>query len=112
MENLKKKLNSHAGESLSETLVSLLIATLALVMLAGAMTSAFNSVTKSKEKLEGENGYYSQIESLAIMDSETKTGTMTMNISSEGLELVQSVDVNYYVYEASGNTPIIAYKSK
>ena len=67
IKNLKKKLGSQNGESLAETLIALLIASLALVMLAGAMTTASSILTRSKDKLEGENGYYSQTETLVKM---------------------------------------------
>lgn len=104
--NLKKKLNSKAGESITETLVSLLIASFALVMLAGAMTAASSVLTRSKEKLGKENGYYSQTESLVKMESGEKG---TMEISGTGLNL-QQVDIVYKVNDAFSKTPVIAYK--
>lgn len=51
------KLRDRAGESIAETLVGLLISALALLMLAGALTSASNIVNKSKTTM-GE--YYSE----------------------------------------------------
>ncbi len=42
------KLRSSAGESIGETLVALLISALALLMLAGAVTSAARMVNTSK----------------------------------------------------------------
>lgn len=107
MENLKKKLNSQSGESLAETLVSLLIAALALVMLAGAMTTASNVVMKSRDKLGGENGYYSKTENLVKMESTTSN---TVEINGTGLN--QSVEIEYDVNDAFSKTPVIAYKSK
>ena len=104
--NLKKKLNSKAGESITETLVSLLIASFALVMLAGAMTAASSVLTRSKEKLGKENGYYSQTESLVKMESGKKG---TMEISGTVLNL-QHVDIVYKVNDAFSKTPVIAYK--
>lgn len=107
MEKIKKKLDSQAGESIAETLVSLLIAALALVMLAGAMTTASGVVNKSREKLGGETGYYSKTESLVKMESETQG---IVEISGSGLN--QSVDIVYGVNDAFSKTPVIAYKSK
>lgn len=107
MEKIKNKLNSQAGESIAETLVSLLIAALALVMLAGAMTTASGVVNKSREKLGGETGYYSKTESLVKMESETQG---IVKISGSGLN--QSVDIVYGVNDAFSKTPVIAYKSK
>ena len=46
------KLRDRAGESIAETLVGLLISALALLMLAGALTSASNIVNKSKTAME------------------------------------------------------------
>ena len=47
-----KKLSSQSGESIGETLVALLIAALALTMLAGAVSSAMNIVTRSKKSMD------------------------------------------------------------
>ena len=53
-----KKLRSTAGESIGETLVALLISALALVMLAGAVSSASNIITRSNDAM---NDYYTNI---------------------------------------------------
>ena len=105
MEKIKKKLNSQTGESIGETLVALLIAALALVMLAGAMTTASGIVTKSRDKLGGENGYYSKIENLVKMESGTRG---TVNITGTGLG--QEVNIVYVENKAFSRTPVIAYK--
>lgn len=55
MNRIMRKLSSQAGESIGETLVALLISALALVMLAGAVSSGMRVVTNSKEKM---NAYY------------------------------------------------------
>ena len=52
---MKKKLKSQTGESIGETLVSLLIAALALVMLAGAVSASSGVIMKGRNKL---NAYY------------------------------------------------------
>ena len=114
IKNLKKKLGSQTGESLAETLISLLIASLALVMLAGAMTTASSVLTRSREKLGGENGYYSQTEPLVKMESGTAStieisGTST--ISGTTVKLDQHVDIVYNKNDAFSKTPVIAYKS-
>lgn len=49
---LLKKLGSKAGESIAETLVATLIAALALVMLAGAIGSASNIITGSRNAIK------------------------------------------------------------
>ena len=47
-----KKLRSRAGETIGETLVALLISSLALLMLAGAVSAASRAVQQSKTKIE------------------------------------------------------------
>ena len=47
----KAKLRSRKGETIAETLIALLIASLALLMLAGAVSAASNVVTKSKNAM-------------------------------------------------------------
>jgi len=47
-----KKLRSCAGESIGETLIALLISALALLMLAGAVSSASKIVTRNKAAME------------------------------------------------------------
>lgn len=106
IKNLKKKLGSQTGESLAETLIALLIASLALVMLAGAMTTASSILTRSREKLEGTNGYYSQTEPLVKMESGT---TGTIEITGTGLN--QTINILYNKNDAFSKTPVIAYKS-
>ena len=55
-----RRLASASGETLTETLVSILLGTLALIMLANAITTATNIVTNSKQKMDehytAENG--------------------------------------------------------
>lgn len=57
----RARLCSQAGESIGETLASLLVAALALTMLAGAMTTAGNVVTQSRDKLDS---YYDKANSV------------------------------------------------
>ena len=104
---LKKKLNSRAGETIGETLVALLIAALALAMLAGAVTASSGIVRKSEAKMDD---YYAGNERLAAMSSGGTTGQVveikdTTNVISD-----QSYDIAYYVNDAFGGKPVIAYK--
>ena len=52
MKKLIKKLKSSSGESIGETLVALLIAALALLMLAVAITATTRIITNSSEKVD------------------------------------------------------------
>ena len=56
LNRIMKKLRGIAGESIGETLVALLIAALALLMLAGAVSSAGKIVTRNRENMKT---YYS-----------------------------------------------------
>ena len=56
---IRARLCSKAGESISETMVSVLIAALALVMLAGAVSTASHVITTSKDRLDD---YYAENE--------------------------------------------------
>ena len=52
MKGVLRKLYSRAGESIGETLIALLISSLALLMLAGAVSSASRIVTRNKTAME------------------------------------------------------------
>ena len=74
MKSIKTKLRNNSGESIGETLVALLISALALLMLAGAISSASKIVTQNKTSM---NTYYSTGQS-GIMS--TWDGKMTTAI--------------------------------
>ena len=117
MKKFKKKLHSKAGESLVETLVSLLIAAIALTMLAGTLNAASNIITKSRRTLDT---YYSANEDetgvtgVIKMTGSGNTGSVTMTMSgtntSENISL-SGVPIVYYKNETFSKTPVIAYKS-
>ncbi len=98
-----KKIRSKAGETIAETLVALLIAALALVMLAGAITSGTSAITRSKKKLDE---YYKESESVAQRAS---GGTGTVTITATGVNL-PAYSVNYYKNDEFSKKPVISYK--
>lgn len=103
-EKVNKKLRDRAGESLSETLVALLISAFALVMLAGAIATASRIVMVSRDKLEH---YYDENENLATM--ETSDGTLTMKFSNSTVK----IPVYYYENDVFGtNKTVVAYKKQ
>ena len=51
MKKLKHKLLNNTGETIAETLVALLISALALVMLAGAISSTAKMITTREKKM-------------------------------------------------------------
>ncbi len=87
-----KKIKSRSGESIAETLVAVLIAALALLLLAGTINTASNMITKSKDLLDT---YYTANNNLAL--EKTKIGTLTVTMQDDaGISVSESWSVNYY----------------
>ena len=107
-----RKLRSRAGESISETMVSVLIAALSLVMLAGAVTSASNSIAKSKEKL---NAYY-DVNEMLVQKSVSNSGNTPTAVKYDELTFDEALakhlkvmDQTAYSLCREGNMPIIVF---
>lgn len=109
-DKIKEKLKSHGGESIAETLVALLISALALVMLAGAITSASNMIRAERKKMED---YY--------VANEAANGVVKMGSGTDGtITLVDSTSaishspypVTYFKNDKFGNLTVVAYKYK
>ena len=107
-DRINKKLRSSAGESLSETLVSLLISALALAMLAGAITAASHMITSSRDKLRT---YYAAKENV-----ETRGATTGSNLNvtikenkTNGATIQSNISVGQYSVTAFRKN-IVAYK--
>lgn len=69
MKKILTKLRSSAGESIAETLIALLISALAMMLLAGMISSTNNLVRTSETKM---NNYYD--------DTQKTTGTADISI--------------------------------
>jgi len=94
-----QKLRCNRGESLTETLVALLIAAIALVMLASMISSTTRIVTQSKTKMKE---YYDANVTVA---SQTGNGTSaSVTIDDEEYE------VTAYLNSSFSNTPIASYR--
>ena len=111
VEKLKQKLGGRAGESIAETLISLLIAALALVMLAGAITTAHAVIRTSKAKL---NEYYVAAENVAkrkTAESGLTEPKVTIAAAPTDTEVYISVEapVAFYRNGVFDGTPVIAY---
>ena len=102
-QNIKKKLRGSAGETITETLVALLVAALALVMLAGALTTAFRLITKSTGDLKT---YYSEVNSVVNMTNK-KDGSVTIESESGDLKISQPIS-----YSTSSKYPLVVYQLK
>ena len=100
-----KKLKSRAGETISETLVSLLIASLALVMLAAAMSSATGMITKSRTKLEK---YYDENEKLVTVSDPSEA---SIKLQSAGLR-EQVIPIQYAQNTEFGSKTVVSYIMK
>ena len=100
------KLRSQAGESIAETLFALLIAALALVMLAGAITTSARIITQSRNKLDA---YYSANESDSGVVKMSGSGTRN-TVQIRASDLSQDAGIMYYQNTAFGQTPVTAYK--
>jgi len=109
-----KKLRSNSGESIGETLVALLISALALVMLAGAISTAARLITKSETVMEK---YYTGMNGLgtpATSGTDTLTVTLTSGASTVHLfgndDPSSTVTVKCYVNgDGFVNKPVMAY---
>ncbi len=96
------KLKSTSGESIAETLVSVLISAFALMMLAGTINTASNLITNSQTKLEN---YYQANNALAEETESTTIPMLQVEVSSgSGGEVTVSEkwSAPYYMLEESG----------
>ena len=109
-----EKIRDKSGESIAETLVAVLIAAFALLMLAGTVNTSTNLVLKSQKILSGsdtdsEDGYYDKNNLM-----EKRTGTpekMTITISST-LDEPMTETVSLYKNDKFSNNQIFVYDIK
>ena len=113
MKRMIGKLRSRAGETISETLVALLISSLALVMLAGAIGAAGRMITSSKAAMMA---YYSSDRDMAEHAGGAAAGGGNVALSltggaGDGAGSVSgSYDVKYYQNKVGG-TEVFSYVS-
>ena len=101
------KVRNTRGETISETLVALLIASLALVMLAGAITAANSIVRKSRDKLDD---YYTANEVMVTMPANTITSTSTSTSNSNSTGIIRSGDTTATVNGLIGSNNVLIEK--
>lgn len=108
-EKICTKLCSQSGESIGETLVALLISALALVMLAGAIGSAANVITRSNNKM---TNYY-QKDNKIVEQSTGKTGYINITMTEKNDKTLQQTTVTgtykYYMNDEFANTLVVGY---
>lgn len=106
---IRAKLHSQAGESIGETLIALLISALALVMLAGAISSAANVITRSNTQM---SKYYQGDNDLAEHTT-TKKGPITITMTDTTDKTLTQTTVEgtykYYMNDVFGNTLVVGY---
>lgn len=110
------KLRSRTGETITETLVSVLISALALVMLAGAITAASNIIKRSRNAL---SNYYAANEVMAEMPDSTDAANIVLtnnaklwiSPSTPGVVVgTFSLNVNKYTNTALIGREVTEYK--
>ncbi len=113
MGKIRNKLNSQSGETIGETLVATLIAALALVMLAGAVSSGSNIILESKDKM---NEYYDAINDISSGVGTSTSLTVSLKQKEEvGLEEevyltdASPLSVNAFSNSIFSNTEVISY---
>ena len=108
-----KRLRSQTGESITETLVALLIASLGLIILAGAISATSRVVLKTDHVLEE---YYHQNNAVAEQsDSEHAAQISKITITSSLTEdsfAGASFSVDSYRNDYYPNMPVISYHEK
>ena len=113
---VRSKLRSRAGETLGETLVGLLVGALALVMLAGAISTSTRLVLRSKAKIDEYNATIEKVVTQTAVeesddpaaDSDYVSGTGKVFLAGDNLN-VEGVDIAYYQSNIIKGTPVIAY---
>ena len=97
-------MHSRIGETISETLVALLIASLALLMLAGAVTTATRVVTQSNDKM---TDYYNKNSALA--DHTALQGNVSISIKDEETFALETTNIPCYINNSFNGTNVISY---
>lgn len=101
---MRRKLRSNAGESIGETLVALLISALALVMLAGAISSTANMITTSDAKM----GEYYDGDDVLVQQS---SGAVASSVTIQGTKTAaQTRNISCYTNAVFASKPVVAYQ--
>ena len=109
MKKLFRRIKNNSGETIAETLIALLLSALALVMLAGAITTASGIIKRSSDKIEA---YFDSANELAeIKDGSPKQIKI---MPKEGTTPVQNgIDVYYKSNTVLvNNKPVTAFRLK
>ena len=103
----QRKTKNHSGETIAETLVALLISSIALMMLASMINSTVNLVTKSEAKMRD---YYTLNAELENSAESEDTFTITIIPQNESdSKLNMSVDGVHYQTNNLFSKTVVAY---
>ena len=100
---IARKLVTTSGETIVETLVSVLISSLAILMLATVIGTAVNLIGKSKEQMNARYERESELISSASGDAADAEMGVSLRRNEAGT-LVYKEDVMVYTTEGSGAT--------
>ena len=100
---ITRKLHSNKGETIGETLVALLISALALLMLAGSITSSTGLVTRSREKMDE---YYDKNAELVELNN---ANNATIKITEINGVTGLSYSIKYVKNDAVNDLPVVAF---
>ncbi|ETP71953.1 hypothetical protein UYO_2093 [Lachnospiraceae bacterium JC7] len=92
------KLKSTRGETISETLVSTLIAALAMILFSSMVIASRNVIKSSKQSLED---YYDRTTKMAFRESGVKTEDAEIHFTVPLVYSSDPVDVTLYYNQAS-----------
>ena len=114
IQRIQIKLKAQAGESIGETLVALLISAIALLMLAGAVSSGTRVVNNSKNVLEK---YYTVNNAVAKREASVTLDGETVPVKDDGFITITMPGLNsagiakaiYWKNEQLSGTTVIAY---
>ena len=107
MKKIAAKLRSRRGETIAETLVSLLVGCLALMVLAGMIAATARLVRTSEEKMDE---YYVESAKLADPEESGESGTVTVTVSGSELETSVSCGVSAYENTIFSGHTVTAYR--
>ena len=109
MKQIRNKTRSRSGETLAEVLVALLVATLALMILAGMISSTTSIVKASESKMDD---YYAENAKLEnISGTETPVTITIEDTTDTPVTHTFDVKLNYYENQIFGaSKTVTAYK--
>ena len=107
MKQIAGKLRSRKGETIAETLVSLLVGCLALMVLAGMIAATARLVRTSEDKMDE---YYVESAKLAEPEKSGESDSVTVTVSGSEVETSVSCEVAAYENTIFSGHTVTAYR--